>query len=109
MLHVSHTDSSTHTVITLEGRLAGEYVPLVSQFCLERLTNDRPLVLFLKNVTEVDDSGHDLLRQLLVRGVRLRAAGIYTENLVEDLKRECEPGIQHTHGREQLSKKTAHS
>ncbi len=81
MLHVSHTDSSTHTAITIEGHLAGEYVSLASQYCLERLANDRPLVLYLNNVTEVDDNGTELLRQLIVRGVRLRAPGIYIQHL----------------------------
>ncbi len=106
MLHVSHTDSSTHTLITVEGHLAGEGVPLVSQYCLERLADDRPLVLYLKNVTEVDQGGRALLRQLIVRGVRLRASGIYTEHLVEDLKRECEPGIRPRSGHELHDNKT---
>ena len=100
MLHLSHTDSSTQTVITVEGHLEGEYVLLVSQYCLERLANNRLVVLYLKNVTEVDDNGRDLLRQLIVRGVRLRASGIYTEHLVEDLKRESEPGITPKNGHE---------
>jgi len=89
MLHVSHTDSSTHTVIAIEGHLSGECVPVLAQYCRERLANNRPLVLYLKNVSGVDDQGCDLLRQLLSQGVRLRATGVYIRRMVEELKREC--------------------
>ena len=98
MLRVSHTGSSTQTVITIEGCLVEEYVPLVYDDCIERLTDNRTLVLFLKDVTEVDNNGFELLRQLIVRGVQIRAAGIYNQHRVDELKRQCEraeaPGLE---------------
>jgi hypothetical protein len=43
------------------------------------------LILFLRDVTAIDDRGRSLLRHLARNGVRVSGRGVYTSYVVEEL------------------------
>jgi hypothetical protein len=45
----------------------------------------KPVHLFLRDVTTVDQAGRALLERLAAKGVRLRAKGIYNSYIVQEL------------------------
>jgi len=70
----------------IEGRLADAYVRVVEEYLGQFPSTSKELVVYLKSVIEVDATGRSLLARLIAGGVRLRAAGVYTQHLVEELK-----------------------
>jgi len=76
---------STRTVITIDGHLSRESVTVVETCCGQAESNRKPVYLFLRDVTTVDQAGTTLLRRLAAKGIRLLASGIYTSYLVQTL------------------------
>ena len=87
MFRLEETHGRLRTVISIDGRLAGEYVPLVERACLRALEAGRKIEVFLRQVTAVDEAGRDLLRRLAQRGVELRALGLYMPAMLRRLRR----------------------
>ena len=63
--------------ITVDGELSGEYVDAVETCAAQAIAQRRPIRLFLREVSSIDESGRALLARLAAKGVRLRAAGAY--------------------------------
>ncbi len=87
MLRLGHTKYSTHQMITIEGRLARDYVQLVEECCAQILMAGDRLELHLKDIIGIDAEGRSLLSRLIRKGVQLRADGIYTKHILEELKK----------------------
>lgn len=88
MFRIECTAGARETVITVEGRLVCEYVAAAESCCDGAFSSGRPVLVFLKDVSAIDSDGQALLSRLLARGARIRATGVYTSYLVEELKRD---------------------
>ena len=78
MIRIAKTDERSRMVITIDGPLAGESVSAVETCCSQAESTRKPVYLFLRDVTTVDQAGRTLLRRLAVKGTRLLSSGIYT-------------------------------
>lgn len=85
MFRLSQGRSRSGTVVTIDGQLFAEHVPLVEQFCIQALEGGQPVSLFLRDVSTIDKAGRDLLCRVLKRGIRLQACGVYMSHLVKTL------------------------
>ena len=68
--------------ITVDGRLAGEYVEVLDTSVNQAIVHGRPVHLFLRDVSSIDESGRALLGRLAMKGVQLSAAGVYNSYIV---------------------------
>jgi anti-anti-sigma factor len=75
------------TVITLEGELAGEHVPVVEGYMKNLLTGQAPLVVCLRDVNYIDQAGINLLKCFVDHGVALQGSGVYTSFILSRLKK----------------------
>ena len=83
MIRVTKTEEPSKTVVTIDGQLSGESVGLVETSCKEAESDGKPVYLFLRDVTAIDDAGRLLLRHLARNGVRVSGRGVYTSYVVE--------------------------
>ena len=75
--------------ITVDGELAGEYVDAVETCATQAMAQQRPTHLFLRDVSTIDESGRALLARLATKGVRLRAAGVYSSYIVAQISQSA--------------------
>jgi len=85
MIRVTKTDEQAHTIVTIDGQLTGESIALVETCCNQAKSNGKPVQLFLRDVSTVDQAGQMLLSRLVARGVVLAAKGVYTTYLVQSM------------------------
>jgi len=72
MLRITATDSGNrHTILRLEGRIAGPWVTELRKACEEVLGNGEALELNLAEVSFLDSTGVVLLTNVRSRGVEL--------------------------------------
>ena len=85
MIRVTQTENESCTVVTIDGHLLADGVPVVESCCSDAQSSGKPVQLFLRDVATVDSAGQLLLRRLVGKGVRLLANGVYTSYLVQML------------------------
>jgi ABC-type transporter Mla MlaB component len=85
MFRVSKADERSRTIVTIDGQLSGDYIEVVETCCDQAISTGKPVQLFLRDVSTVDQAGHALLCRLAAKGVRLLARGVYTSYLVRML------------------------
>ena len=85
MIRISAREQASRTTITIDGELSGEHIATVENYCREAESNGKPIEVFLRDVTTVDQGGQMLLRRLATAGFRLVAKGIYTSYLIQAL------------------------
>ena len=85
MIRVTKTEERSRTVVTIDGQLSCECVTVVETCCSQAESKRKPVYVFLRDVTTVDQAGTVLLRRLAAKGIRLLARGIYTSYLVQTL------------------------
>lgn len=85
MIRVTKTEEPSKTLVTIDGQLSGEAVGLVQACCKEAESDGKPVHLFLRDVTAIDDGGRLLLQRLAGNAVRVSGSGVYTSYLVEEL------------------------
>jgi hypothetical protein len=78
MICILTADELTHTEIIIDGKWSRECVELVETFCNEAIGNGRPVQLYLRDVSTIDESGRALLGRLSAKGISLKAAGLYS-------------------------------
>jgi hypothetical protein len=103
MIRVTKTEERSRTVVTIDGQLSGECVTVVETFCSQAASRRKPIYVFLRDVTTVDQAGTMLLRRLAARGIRLLARGIYTSYLVHALAARHAPAQVPSAGTEHLA------
>jgi hypothetical protein len=86
VFRVSKADERSHTLITFDGQLSSESIEIVETFCQQAMSTGKPVHLFLRDVSAVDQAGRALLCRLAGKGVRLLASGIYNSYLVRTLR-----------------------
>lgn len=85
MFHVGKTEEQSGTVITVDGQLSHDCIEFVEAYCNQEMSMGKPVALFLRDLTIVDQAGRALLRRLAAKGVRLLASGVYTSYIVQGL------------------------
>jgi hypothetical protein len=85
MIRVTKTSEPSQTNVIIDGDLSGDSIAAVESSCVQAKSNGKPVQLFLRDVTAVDQAGQRLLSRLATKGVRLIANGVYTSYLVETL------------------------
>ena len=85
MIRITKTEEQSHTIVTIDGELSGDSIAVVEACCNQAKSNGKPIELFLRDITTVDQAGQMLLSRLAAKGVRLVARGVYTSYLVQSL------------------------
>jgi hypothetical protein len=78
--------------ITVGGRLEGEYVEALDTSVKQVIAQGRPVSLFLRDVSSIDDSARELLGRLAAKGVHLSAAGVYNSYIVAQISASAASG-----------------
>lgn len=85
MFRVNKAEKRSRTIVTIDGELSGDYVEIVATCCDQAISVGKPVHLFLRDVSTVDQAGRALLCRLAAKGVRLHGSGVYTAYLVRAL------------------------
>ena len=88
MIRVFTADRPNSISLTVDGRLVGEYVAAVETSTCDAIQENKPVHLFLRDVSHIDEQGQKLLSQLAAKGVQLRASGVYSCFIVDEIRRE---------------------
>lgn len=83
MIRITASEEASQTIITIDGELSGEHVATVESYCEEAESSGKPITVFLRDVTAVDQSGEVLLVRLVKAGFALTGIGVYTSYLVD--------------------------
>jgi ABC-type transporter Mla MlaB component len=83
MFWLSKAEEQSRTIITVDGQLSVETIEVIESCCDQAVPNGKPVHLFLRDVSTVDQAGRTLLCRLAARGVRLFGSGVYTSYLVQ--------------------------
>jgi hypothetical protein len=83
MIRIMTTDEPTHTEIIIDGQLSGKCAELVETCCSQANGNGKPVQLYLRDVSTIDESGRALLGRLSTKGISLKAAGLYSSYVVD--------------------------
>ncbi|MCZ2078147.1 MAG: hypothetical protein LC130_24495 [Bryobacterales bacterium] len=76
-------DEPASITITVDGTLSGDCVDPVEACCTRAIAKEKPVQLFLRDVTTIDEGGRSLLRRLAAKGVDLTATGIYSSYVAQ--------------------------
>ena len=85
MIRVTRTEERSRTRITVDGELSADSIAVVETCCRQAEWDGKPVQLFLRDVTRIDQAGRMLISRLAASGVRLAATGVYTAYLVQEL------------------------
>jgi anti-anti-sigma regulatory factor len=89
IFRIQEVNGRSRCLVIIEGKLTGDYVQVAEACCLHVQSRRKPLVVFLKDVTAIDEAGQKLLCRLASHGVSVRASGIYTSYVVRQVLRAC--------------------
>lgn len=73
--------------IAIDGQLVGEYVEEVETSIRKATEHHKHVHLFLRNVSNIDESGHSMLSRLADQGVELSGTGLYSSYVVTQIQR----------------------
>ena len=96
MIRISKNYKGSKRRLLVEGTLAGDWVEVLEKSWLEAQTsrNGEPMRIDLSGVTWIDDKGSELLKRMLQDGTELRATGIMTKAVIEELIEEISAGTR---------------
>lgn len=81
MLRINQAMQSGCVTVKLEGRLLGPWIHEVRRVCDQISQPSKCLSMDLAALTFVDALGAELLRELIGRGVKIKAHSSYTQEL----------------------------
>ncbi len=85
MIRVFTTDEPGRIRITLDGQLVENCIAAVESCVDQSLKEARPVHVFLRDVTHIDDSGRSFLSRLAAKGIELSANGVYSSYVVSGI------------------------
>jgi len=93
VIRISEIRKGSKRRLLVEGTLAGDWVEVLEKSWLEAQAsrNGEPMRVDLSGVW-IDDKGRELLKQMLQDGAELRATGIMTRAVIEELIEEISAG-----------------
>lgn len=88
MLKITTDTAAGTTTMTLEGRLAGEWIKELDR-CWQRVIRTRPkrVLVDLTGVTFIAPEGTALLTQMWMQDAQLRASGCLNTSIVQEIAR----------------------
>lgn len=86
MIRIMMADEPESITITIDGKLFDEGVEPVETSCIQALSEGKPVRLFLRDVSAIDERGRSMLRRLAAKGINLSAKGIYSAYLVREIQ-----------------------
>lgn len=88
MIRVLTADGPNAITITVDGQLVQECVEAVETSSKQAMGAGRPVRLYLRDVSHIDERGRSLLSRLAGQGVHLSAAGVYSSYVVGEIVQE---------------------
>lgn len=87
MIRISQIHEGSKSHLFIEGTLSGDWVVALEESWLEaqRLSSGEPMCIDLSGVTYIDDKGRELLARMAKDGVELRATGVMTRGIIEEI------------------------
>ena len=86
MIRITTVDEQAGTTITVDGNVSGEGVEPVEACCIQALAQGKPVRLYLRDVSSIDESSRTMLRRLAAEGISLSANGIYSAYIVHEIQ-----------------------
>jgi hypothetical protein len=87
MIWIQTADNPGGITIAIDGQLVGDYVEEVEASIRKAASEQRKNVhLFLRDISDIDETGHSLLARLAVQGVELSAAGLYSSYVISQIQ-----------------------
>jgi len=86
MIRVITAEELAGTTITVDGKLTGDYIDPVEACCKQAILKGKPVRLYLRDVSTIDERGRTLLRELARTGVGLQTKGIYSSFVVDAIQ-----------------------
>ena len=86
MIRIMTANEPGSTTITVDGILCDGSVETVHTCCIEALSQGKPVRLYLRDVSTMDERGRTMLRYLAAAGVDLKANGIYSSYIVDKIQ-----------------------
>jgi anti-anti-sigma regulatory factor len=105
MLRISVLNGPGATRLKLEGKLAHEWVREAEKAwaALPGLNGNTEIIVDLRDVSFVDDLGHELLAAMRHAGAELVGSGLLMAPLIEEIEAaECERGGKEKHAQSDL-------
>jgi anti-anti-sigma regulatory factor len=92
LIRISQISNGSNMRLLVEGRLSGGWVDVLETSWLEAQSerDGKPLCIDLSGVTYIDVKGRELLVRIIHSGSELRAAGVMTKAVVEEITKEVE-------------------
>lgn len=87
MIRILTADEPNAVTITVDGQLVDDCVDAVETCSYQAMGQGRPVHLFLRDVSYIDDRGRSLLSRLAGKGVQLKASGVYSSYVVAEIGR----------------------
>lgn len=88
MIRILTANEPKAITITIDGQLVGENVDEVETCIQQTIGQQRPVHLFLRDVSDIDEQGRALLSRAAAKGVELSASGVYSSYVVERIRQE---------------------
>jgi hypothetical protein len=88
VIRIFTAEDLTGISITIDGQLVNDCVETVETCSRQALGEGRPVHLYLRDVSYIDERGRTLLSRLASRGVQLSASGVYSSWIVAEISRE---------------------
>ena len=87
MMRISQIHEGEQQRLLVEGKLSGDWVDVLEKCWFEAQTapNGVPMRIDLSGVTYVDDKGRELLARMIQDGAELRATGVMTRAVIEEI------------------------
>ena len=87
VIRISEIRKGSGRRLLVEGTIAGDWVEVLEKSWLEA-RNGEPMRIDLSGVTWIDDKGRELLKRILQDGAELRATGMMTKGVIEEVIEE---------------------
>jgi hypothetical protein len=85
MIWILTADEPNAITITVDGQLVDDCVDAVETCSYQAMGQGKPVHLFLRDVSHIDEHGRSLLSRLAGKGVRLSACGVYSSYIVAEI------------------------
>jgi hypothetical protein len=87
MIRILTAADANATKITVDGQLVDDCIDAVETCSYQAMAQGRPVHLFLRDVSHIDEYGRSLLARLAGRGVQLSASGVYSSYIVAEINK----------------------
>ena len=93
MIRIQTSTDSQGVRIVIDGQLAGDDMLQIEASLRSAVDPHKPVSLFLRDVSHIDDAGRSLLSRLARNGVKLTASGVYSSFVVDEIRRGAKPDV----------------